>query len=146
MDVLLLLGSVCGFVALWFAVSMVVLGSMAARSPQWHKMLYVAALHEVQRRRLITPPLSQSDHLAYQKFVERGQVDSDPDADRRIRQMLKTLTEATGEELGKLEISRKKTLRSSLGRQICFARWMRRITKHRLAPCGWQSEPCTIRS
>ena len=138
MDVLLLLGSVCGFVALWFAVSMVVLGSMAARSPQWHKMLYVAALHEVQRRRLITPPLSQSDYLAYQKFVERGQVDSDPDADRRIRQMLKTLTEATGEELGKLETSRKKTLRSSLGRQICFARWVRRISNHRLAACGWR--------
>ena len=100
MDVLLLLGSVCSLVALCFTVSMVEVGSMAARSPRWGKVLSAATLHEVRSRGLLTPPLSLSDHLALESFFRCRQVISAPDADQRLFRMLKAVTDAADEELG----------------------------------------------
>ena len=139
MDVLLLLGSVCSLVALCFTVSMVEVGSMAARSPRWGKVLSAATLHEVRSRGLLTPPLSLSDHLALESFFRCRQVISAPDADQRLFRMLKAVTDAADEELGELETSREKALRSSLGRQVYCAELLRRIPSHRLAACGWRA-------
>ena len=144
MDVLLLLGSVCSLVALCFTVLMVAVGSMAARSPRWGKVLSAATLHEVRSRGLLTPPLSLSDHLALESFFRCKQAISAPDADQRLFQMLKAVTGATDEKLGELEASREEALRSSLGRQVCCAEWLRQVPGHRLAACGWRA--CAIHS